>query len=80
MDTDSNGVLHSLPTFDQALGNFLASNEVGIVSVSLTAIVNIIKNILLVRPEREKATFLVAQTLFHSFSDQRYLLLHIYLL
>ena len=49
MDGDSNGQTRDLPVFDQALGNFLANNDVGIVSVSLTAIINIIKNILLVR-------------------------------
>jgi hypothetical protein len=49
MDVQANGVLAPSQVFDQALAHFLASNEVGIVSVSLTAIVNIIKNILSVR-------------------------------
>jgi serine/threonine protein phosphatase PrpC len=46
MDVSANGTVPSSPAFDQALAHFLASNEVGIVSVSITAIVNIIKNIL----------------------------------
>lgn len=52
MDGDTNGQPRGLPAFDQALGNFLAGNDVGIVSVSLTAIINILKNILQVRQKR----------------------------
>lgn len=52
MDVPANGNLNPSPALDKALAHFLASNEVGIVSVSLTAIVNIIKNILSVRVDR----------------------------
>lgn len=51
-DTALSSVSASSPAFDQALSQFLANNDVGIVAVSLTAIINILKNISSVRSKR----------------------------
>jgi hypothetical protein len=49
MDVVANGTAQTLQPLNQALSHFLSNNEVGMVSVSLTAIINIIKNVLSVR-------------------------------
>lgn len=50
-DTSTVGASLNSPLLEQALAFFLANNDVGIVSVSLTAIINIIKNVLSVRSQ-----------------------------